>query len=259
MLNLVPDEDDMPLHHEKKRKKGADTFQNDYRPKQSSTSSFGTLLSVVSLLLVGGLGYAAFLMYQEMTLLVEKNTVLEQQLEKINETILNAEKSSGSSVLSLNQQVNTNLTEIKKLWDVANKRNKNDIIDSKNQITAFSKDLTSLNEKYQKHVSTMQASIAALAAETKTLKGVETSVKTIDTAMAKMNTSIAQHQSLLDKHSGLLKALSGATSTQDIQTRVKEIELAISSIDQSRIQFNQRLNTLQGSVNDLKLSVETKK
>ncbi|MEQ5834314.1 hypothetical protein [Marinobacter sp. NFXS9] len=197
---------------------------------------------------------------------------------KLSETGENLEEKD-SSLASLQKQAKTNESEIRKLWAVANERNKDAINANKAALAYLEETTSTLKSDLNKRADTLaadikslqeaaderQASIASLQSSlddlAPRLKAVEDKADNMTATVEQRLDRFGREQDLarqeilarldsLEKGGGNLDSLKG--SLADTRQRLSKIENAIDAIDAARAQLNARLIRLDDEVSSLR-------
>tara|TARA_Y100000588_G_C14023652_1_gene825399 strand:- start:88 stop:747 length:660 start_codon:yes stop_codon:yes gene_type:complete len=201
---------------------------SDNRKKRSiggSSILFASLLGLINLggLLVLGLWFFNASGYQQETgqNFVERLSVLEEEINSVKN--LNKE-----SFASTEEEVKFINKEIRKLWDLSNKRNRKNIDSLKLQLT----EIESLTEYLSKTNNSILAKQRAINLE---LAKLEKSQSDLNTKLSRDNSSL---------------------SDSNLENRIKEHNEAIKSFDSFRIQINRSLMEIEEKVNELRIEVQ---
>lgn len=209
-------------------------------PQQSSFN--GTLVFVI-VILASVMGLGGFTLY-EVQQKLDQTTILltksKDQISKLERRLSATDQDFAKSGNLVEQRLVSNELEIRKLWDVSNKRNKNWI---KNNETAL---------------STTRKEVEQLAG---TIGGISTSVATVTDGFQKLDREMSQLVlSLEDENEELATQVSlvrGQVQDQSVdisgagrnitllEIRVKTTEEAIDAIDQHRKQLNSSISELR--------------
>ena len=150
----------------------------------------------------------------------------------------------------IRQTLDTHDSEIRKLWDVSNKRNRNWI--EKNQA-----DIAQLNKQraeLAKAVETLRTELTALRSQNDQLvlarNQLQTRVDVQAETVKQLETRLAAQQKQVDAVNKLLPALQSLARVESagggVGNRLAEIEAAIEAFDAYRRQVNVRLDRLDG-------------
>ncbi|TBW59474.1 hypothetical protein EZI54_00530 [Marinobacter halodurans] len=197
---------------------------------------------------------------------------------KLSETGESLEEKD-SSLASLQKQAKTNESEIRKLWAVANERNKDAINANKAALAYLEETTSTLKGDFNKRADTLAADIkslqesaeerqAALKSLQTNLADLEPRLKTVEETADNMTATVEQRldrfgreQNLarqeilarldsLEKGGGDLAALKNSLAST--RQRLGKIENAIDAIDAARAQLNARLIRLDDEVASLR-------
>ena len=181
--------------------------------------TFLLLFLVVGLV---ALGWLVWQQQQSMALMSEQLTEAHDQVTNLSNQLTDTESNMTATVEDADQQIAINESEIRKLWDLSNKRNKG-------------------------WIQTNQANIATnqdeLAATRRTLDQIETDLNTSLTSV------VAQQRDLTDKINVLTQQTSQLSDT--LKRQVEQNTQSIQAIDVSRQQNNARLLDASRRVSNL--------
>ena len=135
--------------------------------------------------------------------ILEKTILLE---EKVNQAGSNLDE----SLEDYKMRFDNIDKEVRKLWDLSNKKNKNSIISLKGKMNESQEDLTKLTKK----LDTIGAKFRAQNLEA---KGLKNSLRVLQLEFEKINSSLSQ---------------------QSLEDRINELESSVKAIDSSRTKIN---------------------
>ena len=115
--------------------------------------------------------------------------------------------------------------EIRKLWDLSNKKNRKDISQNLNSIESIEETLESLDKEY----------------------------KTLSAKQRSLNLELAKLEKMQEKVSQSLDLVNPSSQDDDIEERLADLEEATKSMDRYRAQVNQSILSLKEKLNDLEL------
>ena len=115
--------------------------------------------------------------------------------------------------------------EIRKLWDLSNKKNRKDISQNLNSIESIEGTLESLDKEY----------------------------KTLSAKQRSLNLELAKLEKMQEKVSQSLDLVNPSSQDDDIEERLDDLEEATKSMDRYRTQVNQSILSLKEKLNDLEL------
>ena len=117
--------------------------------------------------------------------------------------------------------------EIRKLWDLSNKKNRKSISQNLNSIESIEETLGALDEEY----------------------------KTLSAKQRSLNLELAKLEKMQEKLSESLDIESPFSVDEDLEGRLADLEEATKSMDLYRIQVNQSILSLKEKLNDLELEL----
>ena len=115
--------------------------------------------------------------------------------------------------------------EIRKLWDLSNKKNRKNISQNLNSIESIEETLESLDKEY----------------------------KTLSAKQRSLNLELAKLEKMQEKVSQSLDLVNPSSQDDDIEERLADLEEATKSMDRYRTQVNQSILSLKEKLNDLEL------
>jgi len=117
--------------------------------------------------------------------------------------------------------------EIRKLWDLSNKKNRKSISQNLNSIELIEETLESLDKEY----------------------------KTLSAKQRSLNLELAKLEKMQEKVSQSLDMVNPSSQDDDIEERLADLEEATKSMDLYRTQVNQSILSLKEKLNDLELGI----
>ncbi len=117
--------------------------------------------------------------------------------------------------------------EIRKLWDLSNKKNRKSISQNLNSIESIEETLGALDKEY----------------------------KTLSAKQRSLNLELAKLEKMQEKLSESLDFESSSSEDEDIEDRLADLEEATKSMDLYRTQVNQSILSLKEKLNDLELEI----
>ena len=117
--------------------------------------------------------------------------------------------------------------EIRKLWDLSNKKNRKSISQNLNSIESIEETLQVLDKEY----------------------------KTLSAKQRSLNLELSKLEKMQEKFSQSLDMVSPSSENDDIEDRLVNLEDAIKSMDLYRNQVNQSILSLKEKLNDLELEI----
>lgn len=197
------------------------------------------IVALVITLIIGAL--AGFLFMQLQTVqkqLNEANELIVSQganLKKLNDQLSTTDENANLSVDALKMLVRDNNKEIRKLWDLANKRNRPNISSNTESVTALKKSVASVEKKV---ASTSQKTTAQVA---NLKKDMEASVARLSNTVSGLSPDINEAQLRISQNSEAIQVLDAKVSSikqggdigdmrlemEDIQIRLDRIQNAL--------------------------------
>lgn len=187
---------------------------------------------VAALVAVAGGGY--FLVTQHEDLRTTKST-LEQASRRIaalEERLRLTDESLSASEEGTNEQINFWESEIRKLWDVSNKRNKRWIEDNQAALATMDKNLAAALAD----MDTVKSAVSRHEAAISRQQDIADRLTAID---LQMNRLVANNRDLVDK------ANIAASLATRVEQRVAKNEEAVAAIDRWRASTNSRILNLE--------------
>tara|TARA_X000001036_G_C20377416_1_gene683140 strand:+ start:55 stop:750 length:696 start_codon:yes stop_codon:yes gene_type:complete len=117
--------------------------------------------------------------------------------------------------------------EIRKLWDLSNKKNRKNISQNLNSIESIEEKLDSIDKEY----------------------------KTISAKQRSLNLEFAKLEKMQERLNQSVDIVSPSSEDDDIEERLTDLEEATRSIDLYRTQVNQSILSLKKKLNDLELEI----
>jgi|SRR5690606_20901573 len=304
MDSLTPDKDDMERFRKERKRTAAATGPADSqgspmnakreavakpaparepvgsrKPAAQTPSRSGTSwVAVLALCLATVVAAAGFWLYGQ-----QRNTIaqLESQLSEANQYISQSklvlarlEGSLGeteATVLQTDSKLTTRLagidSEIRKLWDLANKRNAAQLKEQQGQIASLQTTAKQLQERLSK---AEQAAAGATKTASEQVTKLTAGLKTVEEVNAKLSRLEAtqsenlaqwgkdykaQIAALTQRVEALRTKVDSQSAVSPLEGRLKEVETAINSIDMSRQQVNRRVVDLERRLNETQLKL----
>lgn len=183
---------------------------------------------------------------------------LQSRLSATDETLNQSSDRLQDTVRAHGKKLEENNTEIRKLWDLSNKRNRADIAEQSKKLTALS---GTLNE-VKKAQAGVDGKLQGISKETAALKKqVDSAVTAVNKSSEQWQTRISQMQTQVDVlaeninqlesqqqnlKNGLAKVEKAQAGLAALKDRLDETEAAIAAFDAYRLQVNSRLDKLEG-------------
>lgn len=202
----------------------------------------GSVLVFLVILLALGLAGLAWFVWQQsqaQAMLQQRFDELAGKIESTDESLNQSGAALSVKLLDHSKQLETQWSEIKKLWGVANDRNKKAIEEL--QLAAAESDKAS--QKLTKNLATLTNNLATLADADKKLSGRIGELGSGSLAATARIEAVAERVDQLDGAQQRLRQLE--ERQRALEGRLQTNETAIQSIDAFRRQTNQTLNTLR--------------
>lgn len=181
--DIVPSADDIELRNKQRQSRRQGAARSSQPAERSSGGGAVALIALlVALSAGGGAGYLWVELQASNQRLADAMAVLEQQSEmihKLNQQLSVTDESATVSLQALKVMLKEHDSEIRKLWDVANKRNKRNIAangkalgEQKKQVathTATLKELESQLSQQQLNASTLSERLGKAEADAQSL------------------------------------------------------------------------------------------
>lgn len=192
---------------------------------------------VLGLAVVALIGAGWMIFEQQQRLLESENTIAdaEQRIGMLESRLRMTDASISESESDTNEQINFWEDEIRKLWDLSNKRNRKWIEDNRSAIARNTKAVSAQGGDLKNLKSTVSQHDTALEQQDE----IVDRVTTIDRSV---NSIIAGRRDVVDK----ANAASAIAARMD--ARLKEVEEAIVAIDANRQTLNRQVLELQQAI-----------
>ena len=219
------------------------SYRRSGRSEAPKQSNFNGLLVFVIVLMAIMMGIGGYTLFEVQEKLERSNQLLEQGQENIRQldSRLAATGTDVSKTLrDLKAQMNTNFTEIDKLWAVSHRQNKPDIQKNVRAIAGLKRDLGAKVDSMSVLVKKMSSQYQAILNELSGLReGLRQDNEELITEIALLRGQV-QDQAVVQ----------GATkrNLNSLDRQMKEMQAAIDSIDAHRRQISQKLNELQNNI-----------
>jgi chromosome segregation ATPase len=227
----------------------ADQLEEDYSHLRSNGSGStatrsSALVWLTAALVLVTLAAAIGIWYtwQQITTLnaqiVETKTASQSQLSQLGDQLANTDKNLNQSGDQLQSTLKLHDSEIRKLWDLANKRNKSTIATNTKKIADVAKDLTTTEAK----LTTISQQLAA------TKKQLQQYNQNIENLQQQLKTQTSQLNTLVKS----------AASTSALQGQITSNQQALKEINSYRQQTSNTLLQLRREVSQLRQQLAVK-
>lgn len=219
------------------------SYRRSGRSEAPKQSNFNGLLVFVIVLMAIMMGIGGYTLYEVQERLERSNQLLEQGQENTRQldSRLAATGTDVSKTLQdLKAQMNTNFTEIDKLWAVSHRQNKPDIQKNVRAIAGLKRDLGAKIDSMSGSVKKMSSQYEAILNELSGLReGLRQDNEELITEIALLRGQV-QDQAVVQGAS--------KRNLNSLDRQVKEMQAAIDSIDAHRRQISQKLNELENNI-----------
>lgn len=219
------------------------SYRRSGRSEAPRQSNFNGLLVFVIVLMAIMMGVGGYTIYELQERLARSNELLEQGQENIRQldSRLAATGTDVSKTLQdIKSQVQTNFSEIDKLWAVSYRQNKPDIQENVRAIAELKNDLGSKVNNMDSSVKQMISQYSAVMKEVTELReGLLQDNEELITEIALLRGQV-QDQAVTQE--------AIERNINSLERQVKQTEEAIASIDEHRRQLSQKIAELQSQV-----------
>jgi chromosome segregation ATPase len=212
----------------KKESYKAKKFQNE----SQGLSSIWKLIALLSLLGLLAVSWIGWQQYQAFTLLQERFETLDSRLNNTDESVNQSGAAMQINISKQSEQLKKHWSEIRKLWGVANDKNKS-------KIATNAKDIAFLSAKRKEVNVSLNNLKAQLDKDRTSAEAVGENFFGLSADMDKLSTSLNHYFKTLEKIE-----LSLAQQNKKIQLSLE----SIASIDAFRRQVNQKILKLEQAV-----------
>ena len=231
MPSIKPDQDEVAA------------FQNSRRSEAPKQSNFNGMLVFVIVLMAIIMGVGGFVLYEVQLKLEEANQLLAEG-QKADKDLADNIAATGTGVdrtlQVLKGKIDVNESEIRKLWDVSNKRNRRWIKDNEKNVKAVQTRLAEVslsNEQMSSTVSTIQSEFVRLNTDmTEVQQLVQDDSEEMTTQVEIVRGQVQDTAVEVGGNKRLIAAL---------QKKVDKAEDDIAAIDQYRLQVNKQILELR--------------
>ena len=202
-------------------------------------------MSLLLALMIGGFGIGGWFVFnqqQELLASERERAGTEERVQQLEARARASDEAMSEAGEDTNEQLTFWETEIRKVWDVANKRNKKWIQDNQAALT-----------RHQSTLNSVEASLADLRSavsrnDTKLQQQGEI-VERLADVQEQVRTLVRQHRDLVDAVNTSRQVV--ATLKASLEPRIENLEEAISAIDGSRQQTGAQWNRLRSRLDAL--------
>lgn len=242
-LSMKPTRDELAQRQNSRVKPGKGGGATEPKPKapKGGDSTQAGLWSLVIVMLVFGAGGGWYL-WDKTTQLqarLDQSTQSAQAAERLfsglQDTLRNRDATLSKSGDQMSDDIKLLQSEVRKLWDLSNKRNKPEIAKMGKNIAKLQSDLKGSRGTLSGMSKDVKASAGQLAAIKKQLKELK-----------EQNTTLSSLVNTQKKELTQLKTSMG--SSGDFEDRITTLEVSIKAIDAHRQQVNGRLQQLDDEI-----------
>jgi uncharacterized protein HemX len=219
------------------------SFRRSGRSDSPKQSNFNGLLVFVIVLMAIMMGIGGYTLYEVQERLERSNKLLEQGQEntrQLDSRLAATGTDVSKTLLDLQAQVNTNFTEIDKLWSVSHRQNKPDIQKNVRAIAGLKGDLGV-------KITSMTLSVNKMSSQ---YQGMLEKLSGFEEGLLQDNEELITEIALLRGQVQDQAVVQGATkrNLSSVDLQIKEMQDAINSIDAHRKQIAQKLNELENDI-----------
>ena len=188
----------------------------NFKPQKNSS----LMLGIIFVAILGAVLFLLLRSEQTSTKIDSTSASLDDRLSKIEDQLLMLDEVNSDSLIEVGAEIQFLDKEIRKLWDLSNKRNKVNI-------EKLTKSLNELIQKYNK------------------------TDKEIDDAIASINTELNNLTQSIENQPDLSGAVSQSeTEIRSLKRQILFIEESVQALEAYRTQNNQILLEIQNSINN---------
>ena len=200
------------------------------------------LLSVLLVVLIVGLLAAGWLVFEQRERMTAARRTLaeaEGRIGRLEDRLRMTDAQLSESGTQTNEQLTFWESEIRKLWDIGNKRNKRWIEENRESARQLGETVASAGAS----VAKLKSSVAALEASADRQQQVIDRVNELD---MQLQGYVAQQRDLVDKTNAAVQTVSRLEA--DLKARVGDNEEAIRAFDAQRSQLNADMRALRDEI-----------
>ena len=221
-----------------------DARRTPRRTRGRSRPSGGALVvvnAVLAILVAGLVAAAWFILTQQEQLEANQRTLTDAagRIEALESRLRLTDETLTESDADTNQQIAFWDDEIRKLWDIGNKRNRGWIESNRANVAKVT---TSIG-KAQSELNTLKGTVSRLDSTVKEQQEIADRVTALDMLLQRI---VRQQRDLVDKANTASQLASSLKAT--LESRVRDNEEAISAIDAHRTRLNSEVAELRRAV-----------
>lgn len=216
------------------------------------------LVILVTLLFAGLSAVSGWLVMQLLSAQEAQKTTLaavavaEEKILALETRLSSSDEDSSLSSAAIKVMLKEQDGEIRKLWDLANKKNRNGIASNAKLAKAGSKQASANKGAVATLSSNLKKSAGEITANSAAISGLEGKVGSQATAQAKALKT--QQADITAQMAELKKSVTGAPAA--IEKRIADNEQGIKAMDSTRLQLNKKMAKVEKGYNDFQLEVE---
>ena len=214
------------------------------RPRGRASGGGGPLLHAVTTLLAIGLAAAGWFIFTQQEQLERAATALsgaEQRIGRLEDRLRLTDETLSEADADTSKQLSFWESEIRKLWDIGNKRNRNWIEANRDNLGKVAANLDSA----EADLAALKSAVARLDASVGEQQEVADRVMALDASLQRL---VRQQRDLVDKVNAASQTAAGLKA--GLEARVRENEQAISAFDAQRAQLSADIRALRVAVED---------
>ena len=202
-------------------------------------------MGILLALMIAGFGIGGWFVFnqqQELLASERERAQTEDRLKHLEARLRATDETMTEAGEDTNEQLNFWESEIRKVWDIANKRNKKWIEDNQAAVASHRSTLNSVE-------SSLADLRSAVSRNDTKLQQQGEIVERLADVQEQVRTLVRQHRDLVDSVNTSRQVV--ATLKASLEPRVEKIEEAISAIDGSRRQTGAQWNRLRDRIEEL--------
>lgn len=202
-------------------------------------------MGILLALMIAGFGIGGWFVFnqqQELLASERERAQTEDRLKRLEARLRATDETMTEAGEDTNEQLNFWESEIRKVWDIANKRNKKWIQDNQAAVASHQSTLNSVE-------SSLADLRSAVSRNDTKLQQQGEIVERLADVQEQVRTLVRQHRDLVDSVNSSRQVV--ATLKASLEPRVEKIEEAISAIDGSRRQTGAQWNRLRDRIEEL--------
>lgn len=243
-LSMKPARDELAQRQSSRGKPAKGKAPASPRPAVTKSPGQAGLWSVLILVIVGSAGGGWYLwdkierLQGSLRSSTENLATAEQVLSKLQTNLDNRDNTLSKSGDQMIADIKLLDSEVRKLWDLSNKKNRPEIAELTKQVKALKSDLKSSS-----------STVTSLSKKINTSAEQQTALQKKVNEMQESSATLAKSSDSLKKELQQMKSILGNAS--DFDDRITSLEVAIKAIDAHRSQINGRLEKLDQEVGAL--------